>query len=305
MEIRDIDYMLAVAEYRGFSSAANALHISQPALSRYIANLEKRLGVQLFQRTAKQLMLTYAGERYQAHAEVIKSQTRELEAEIQRIASTQRNRINIGVIRSDRQLMLSKSIETFNKRYPEITLHISELLSRDLEAGVLSGTYDIAFLSEPIRPQGLEFRHMENNFILLMLPKGHLKSEFSEKRAGLPFPWIDVCLFGRENLVLQDERCRVRLDLDKFFLHEGFHPKIKMLTQSTIDAIHFAEDGIGITFLPDCYRQYITDESKVELFCVGNPVESSNFGVISRKGNTLSPPMEDFIEIYMQSNKTH
>ena len=71
LDLKDIDYVLAVAQYQSVSQAAKALFISQPALSKYLGNLEKRLGVPLFDRSGRQLALTEAGELYVKYAREI------------------------------------------------------------------------------------------------------------------------------------------------------------------------------------------------------------------------------------------
>lgn len=302
MDIRQIDYFLEVAEQQSFSNAAKSLHISQPALSRYILDLEKHFGVKLFKRMPKQITLTYAGERYFYHAKTISERIKELDREMNEVAALLKGRINVGMIRSGRQLSLSENIKIFKKMHPDITLHISEQLSKDLELGVLNGLYDIAFISEPLKPHGLKFKLLDENYTLLMIPKGHPKIIHAEKRELLPYPWIDIQAFEHDEFVLQDENCRMRHNLDVFFAVEKFKPKIEMLTQSTIDAIHFAESGIGLAFLTDGYVHYIAHPAKVELFCIGTPVSTSKFGVISRAGESLTCAMKDFIRLYMKQS---
>lgn len=301
MEIRDIDYFIAVAETRGFSLAAKRLHISQPALSRYIGNMERRLGVSLFERTGRQLSLTYSGERYLIHAREIRERLLLLDEEMRRITERQGDRLRIGFIRSGRQLKLPNAIARFRNLYPEVELNITEGLSKDLELAVLKGGLDFAFISEPSEPSGFEFRFLESHFALIALPPGRPEIDSVEFRDGLPYPWVDLRLLMGETFVLQNENCRMRLDLDRLFSLEDFSPQVSMYTQSTLDAIRFTEMGIGACFITEGYALYISDKSEIQLFCVGTPPFLTKFGVISKKGAALPKAADDFARIYMES----
>lgn len=303
MEMRDIDYFIAVAEHRSFSLAAKSLHISQPALSRYVGKMEHNLGTPLFQRTGRQLLLTYSGERYLAHAREIKDKLRLLDEEMWQITAMQQNRLQIGFIRSGHQLNLPSAIARFRQIHPETKLNITEQLSKELELAVLKGNLNFAFISEPSVPAGLDFRFMESHYMLIALPPDRPKIMSTEIREGLPYPWISLHLLTGEEFVLQDENCRMRLDLDQLFRHENFHPQVSIYTQSTLDAIRFTEMGIGASFITEGYARYITDKSKIQLFCLGTPPFATKFGIISKKGDILPRTAHDFIRIYMEQEE--
>ena len=145
MEIREFEYILSVIRNRSFSAAAAELHISQPALSKYVASLERRLGLKLLERTNKGLVPTYAGERCYACALEVSERMERWRAEMEGIAAMQKNRLRVGVIRNDRQYFLPQNIERFRERYPDIELNITQQLSKDIESGILNGRLDIGF----------------------------------------------------------------------------------------------------------------------------------------------------------------
>lgn len=97
MELKDIDYLIAVAKYGNISKAAESLYISQPALSKYITGLEKRVNLPLFNRIGNRFVLTYAGERYLARAKEIATCRDSLERELQDIAGCNDGELKIAV----------------------------------------------------------------------------------------------------------------------------------------------------------------------------------------------------------------
>ena len=299
MEIREFEYILSVIRNRSFSAAAAELHISQPALSKYVASLERRLGLKLLERTNKGLVPTYAGERCYACALEVSERMERWRAEMEGIAAMQKNRLRVGVIRNDRQYFLPQNIERFRERYPDIELNITQQLSKDIESGILNGRLDIGFVSEPSIPGSVDYRTLGKNYTLLAAPAAMgLAAEGAEKEP-LPFPWIDIHLLDGAAFVLQDESCRFRGSIDDFFEHENFFPKIKMTTQSTVDALRFTELGVGPSLISDGYIHYLSLKEKVDIFCVGTPPATTNFGVIAKNLAALPKCAVDFIDIYM------
>ena len=94
--LKELSYVIAVAEKGNVSKAAESLFISQPSLSRYIKDLENRLGVQLFQRINNRLVLTYAGEKYVETSKKITGLYSDLEKELSGINESLSGRLCIG-----------------------------------------------------------------------------------------------------------------------------------------------------------------------------------------------------------------
>ena len=303
MEIREVEYILSVIRIRSFSAAAVELHISQPALSKYVAALERRLGLKLIERTNKGLVPTYAGERCYACALEVSERMERWRAEMEDIAAMQKNRLRVGVIRNDRQYFLPQSIERFKELYPGIELNITQQLSKDIECGVRNGRLDIGFISEPSIPGGVDYRPLGRNYTLLAAPASMSLAENAAALDSLQFPWIDINLLSGVPFVLQDESCRFRSFIDTLFKHENFIPSVEMTTQSTVDALRFTELGVGPSLISDGYIYYISHRERVDLFCVGAPPATTNFGVIAKNIAALPRCAVDFIDIYMTNQR--
>lgn len=302
MDVKDIEYALSVIKNRSFTVAAEELHLSQPALSKYFSNLERNLGLRLVDRTSKGLVPTYAGERFYAHAAEIAKSMQALNTEMKRVAAIQKNRLRVGMIRNFHQQFLARTIERFSLLHPAIELNITQQLSKDIENDVVKGKLDIGFIAEPSIPGSIDYRPLASNFTLLAVPSSMGLCAHSLNKEGLPFPWIDVALLRDARFVLQDESCRFRKFIEEFFESENFTPLIGMTTQSTVDALRFTELGVGPCFITDGYLCYITEHSHVDIFCVGAPAATTKLGVIAQNLGALTLYAEDFIKIYMSSN---
>lgn len=299
MDIKDVEYALSVIKNRSFTIASEELHISQPVLSKYFSNLERLLGLQLAERTSKGLVPTYAGERFYALGMNVADSIRELDTEMKRIASLQKKRLRVGMIRNVQQQFLASTIERFNDLHPDIELNIMQQLSRDIESDVAKGELDIGFISEPSIPGRVGYRALTENYTLLAAPRNMKLSRYAQIVEGLPFPWLNIALLKETRMVLQDESCRFRKFIDEFFVGEGFTPRIGMTTQSTTDALRFTELGVGPCIISDGYLCHISEHERVEVFCIGTPPVTTKFGVIAKDLSLLPPYAEDFINIYM------
>lgn len=96
MELKEARYILAIAKHKSIGKAAESLFISQPSLSRYIKDLENRLGVQLFQRINNRLILTHAGEKYVETAKKITEMYTDLEKDLSGINEELSGRLRVG-----------------------------------------------------------------------------------------------------------------------------------------------------------------------------------------------------------------
>ena len=97
MEVKEQRYVCTLAETGNLTKAADQLFISQPALSIYISNLEKRLGTPLFERRGKRFVLTQAGERYVWHARKILEEASAFDSEFTNLISDQSGRLRLGI----------------------------------------------------------------------------------------------------------------------------------------------------------------------------------------------------------------
>ena len=115
---RSIDYVIAVAECRSISQAAEMLYISQPSLSRYLSNLENELGVNLFVRTLNGTELTEAGKIYLEYAKEIKLLRSTMDSKIRALKREKKNRIRVGMTLNAASLMAFNITQEVKKKYP-------------------------------------------------------------------------------------------------------------------------------------------------------------------------------------------
>lgn len=209
MEIRAVDYLLAVARHRSLRAAAEALGISQPALTKAIRRLEDETGVRLFDRTARGVQPTIYGEAMLRHARNLNASLSASKAEIAALRTGAAGMIRIGAGPSWEQAILPDAIAAFRERQPAVLIRvlggIDDVLKQRLREGgldfVLAATPDAAALDPDLEWQPL----MTDQYCVIAAHSHPLRRRRDiPLRDVLAFPWI---LPGAHSLMV--ERLRI------------------------------------------------------------------------------------------------
>ena len=173
--LRQLEYMVAVARHGTFGAAADAVHVSQPAMSAQIAELEQRLGIVLFERDRHGARLTPEGDAVLVAARsVLDDVDRLLDVAAERVGDLI-GPLRVGVIPTMAPYLLPTLVRETTRRYPSAELHLVEARTSDLVASLDSGDLDIGLLATPVPEVGPSMRVVdlaEDPFVLA-LPEGH------------------------------------------------------------------------------------------------------------------------------------
>ena len=156
MELRTLRYFLAVAQEENMTAAANSLHVSQPALSYQIAELEKETGKQLFIRSGRKMILTEDGMFLRSRAEEIIALTDKTGAELSSGTAEVHGDIYIGAAESLSLHDLAALIADFRQEYPHVVFHFYSGTIDDVYEKLNRGTVDFAVVVEPFSLEGCE-----------------------------------------------------------------------------------------------------------------------------------------------------
>lgn len=170
MDYRDAVF-LCVAEQLSFTKAANALHISQPAVSRHIKELEARYNTTLFERSGNKIYLTKAGETVYNAFRGIAQQYRDLDFEIGRLSSSISGEFKIGASSTISQYVIPSIIASFHKRYPKIQIYLINGNSFDMEKLLLDHQIDLALVENQSSQSGIRYRDFMVDELLIVTGK--------------------------------------------------------------------------------------------------------------------------------------
>ncbi|WAZ21586.1 LysR family transcriptional regulator [Streptomyces cinnabarinus] len=175
MDLQQMRYVVAVAETRNFTRAAERCSVVQSSLSHRIAGLERELGVRLFARSSRRVELTSAGEAFVARARECLAAADRAATDAAAAAGVVRGRLAVGVIVTAAAVDVPELLQRYRARHPEVRVVLRSGRSDDLVTAIRAGELDIAFLGLPEdqRPAEVETLVLDHDEHVLVVPAGH------------------------------------------------------------------------------------------------------------------------------------
>jgi len=149
MNLQQIEYLLALDKYRNFSVAAEKVFVTQPALTIQIKNLERELGVEIFDRNKKPIIPTEIGEELIEHARLLHKNTKKFKDIVNEFKANFSGELRIGIIPTVAPYIVPKFVNNFMSKYPNINLTFSEVISEDILIQLKDCTLDAGILVTP------------------------------------------------------------------------------------------------------------------------------------------------------------
>ena len=253
MEVEQLRYFLAVAEHANFTRAAQAVGVTQPALSRSVAKLEEELGQPVFERRTRSVVLTEAGQLLQSRAQQILSLIEDTRAEITDDGQT--GRVRIAAIPTIAPYYLPSALKRFSRAFPKASVVVQEDTTDQLLKRLTDGSIDLAILALPIDAKYLKTDELFEEELFLVLPAGHTLSDRSQIRMNdiesLPFILLGEAHCLSDNIVTF---CRQR----------SFNPVSVERTSQLATVQELVALGHGISMVPTMARN--VDSSKRRIY---------------------------------------
>ncbi|HSC91913.1 MAG TPA: LysR family transcriptional regulator [Gaiellaceae bacterium] len=243
LDARRLIVLREVARLGSFSAAAHALWITQPAVSRQIAALERELGRKVLERTPRGLRLTDAGALLVEHAEAIVARLAAAEAQLGTLDRLESGRLRLGSSGAAAAGLLAGAMAQFRRRWPSVELSLLELPAEDPAGPVKAGELDLAVVFEgglaprPVDPE-LERVHLLDDPLLLALPAQHALSarERIDLRELADETWIRV---QPEGPGVAHAAC----------VAAGFEPRVRFDARAEEVALELVAAGLGVALV--------------------------------------------------------
>ena len=193
MDLKELDYIVTVADEGSISRAAEKLFMAQSSLSQAVRLIEQDLGTSVFVRTARGVRPTAAGEAFISHARQILQQYREARSEASDIENLKGGTIIFGISTYRGTYLLPPVLKKFHERYPKVHVEISEMDSIDLENQILAGILDLALIAAPPVRIKHGFEELMRDEIMLVTMKEHPVMKYAHECENDPEElWIDL-----------------------------------------------------------------------------------------------------------------
>lgn len=242
MELRQLAYLVAVAETGNFTRAAARVHVSQPGISAQIRQLERELGVELIDRSGRVATLTPAGRAAIDHARDALAATDALRRAVDEVRGVVTGTLSIGMIAGCRNTPLFDALAGFHEAHPNVDVSLFEAGSDVLTAQVRAGTTDAALIGTPSVPDDLAALPILSDRLVAAARPDHPLTR--RRRVTL----ATVCT---ERLVCLPPGTGIRAVFDRACADAGLHPDVALEASAPDSVIELAERGLGVAILAE------------------------------------------------------
>ena len=285
MNLRDLRYFIALAETRHFGRAAEACFVSQPTLSTQLKKLEEELGVALFERAPRNILLTPAGEQILRHAKLALSHVGTMQEIAKHTKDPESASIRLGIFPTLAPYLLPHVVPKLRKRFPNLELLLIEEKTEILIHQLRDGLIDAAILAEPLTEEQFESMHLFTEPFVLALPEKHPLS--NQLTLGMGELEQQHLLLLEDGHCLRDQALAV-CALSGASEKEGFRATSLETLRQMVAA------GVGITLLPMlAVKPPVPKSPYIRLLPFRNPAPTRRIALFWRKSSVRGAFLRD------------
>ncbi|MGB8507314.1 MAG: LysR family transcriptional regulator [Pyrinomonadaceae bacterium] len=293
MEIRQLRAFAAIAETRTFTAAAQRVHVTQAAISMQIKQLELEVGVPLFIRTPRRVVLTEAGERLIGRAHLILREHDAALEELAELTGAEHGRLRMGtasgMVSAD---PLPSILKELKRRHKHAEISVTSGTSEQLVKHILAGELDLAFVSLPVAARNVETEILNHDQLVAIASPRHA---LAKQRV------VSAFSLAGEKLILGERGGNTRRLIDEFFAEAGLKPTVAMelSRQAAIKNMVAADMGVGIVPLSTARED--VERGKLVRWWIEGARINWELGVARLSGGYLSPVCQTFLQLCRES----
>ena len=289
MEIKQLKAFIAIAEEKTFTAGAKRVQVTQAAVSMQIRQLEEHVGLPLFTRTPRRVLITEAGELLLVRARSILREHDTALQELAEIAGAEHGRLRIGSASAMfATVQLPNILEKLKKKYVNAEISVSSGTSKILVEKISHGEIDIAFVSLPIETSGVQTELLFSDEVVAIAHPDH-------KLAGQES--ISAKSLAVENLILGEKGGNTRRMIDDFFESANVKPNIVMelSRQEAINKMVENNMGVGVAGAKTTVLDVLA--GKICSWWIEGAEIKWNLGLARLKGGYFSPIAQEFAKL--------
>lgn len=310
---QEMKYIYTVYQKGSFSKAAEALFMTQPALSISVQKVENEIGMPLFNRDKKPLELTEAGKLYIEKIQQIQHLENELSQQLNDLTSLQTGSLRVGGSHYFNSYILPPVIADFKKKWPGIDLHLTEAGSYELLDMLKEDQIDLTFNCTPDPHDKLRRVPGFQDTILLAvstrfpvndrLTSAALTTSdiLSRRYQDSDSPAVTMEAFADTPFILLSPGNNLYSRSMTFFEDAGIQPPLAMQVSQLVTAYHLAQSGIGATFISDW--MVTGKHPEMIYYKIGSSLAARVFDIVTPGKNYLSNAQKAFIQLFQDYYK--
>lgn len=286
LNLQQLSAFLTLADTGSFGDAAEALGVSQPALSRTIQQIENRLGARLFDRDTRKLRLTPAGERLEPLARRLVHEYHSVFTEFDDFVAGRQGVVRIAALPSVAAMLLPATIIRFRERQPDVRIEIWEDVGQPVHRAVLEGRADIGLATPPSISSDLRYRQLLRDEIVLVCRTDDMLAHRDEHE------WA---VFASRSFIIPSRETGLRAMIDQALERAGVvaEPLFNCKQPTTIGSLVNA--GLGIAALSRLALAQL-DSPTLAYRKLRNPTVARSIGVVTHAARSLAPAARLFLK---------
>lgn len=290
--IADLRAFVTVGELQSFAAAAQALHLSQPALSRRISHLEGLLGVRLFDRTTRSVSLTVLGQQFLGEVRGLVQDLDRSVLSLRDAAELEAGDVTVGCVFSAVHHFLPPVIRAFRDKYPRVLVRIIEEGADEVLASVKHGEADFAINYIGMQDPDVSFTPLLKEPYVLACPVGH---PLAKRRS---IQWAELAQYP---LARVSHASRNRLFIDQALAELPPLPRPIIEVRHVSTLIGLVESGLGLAVVPKLTVPQ--GPGRIVGVRLENPAVSRTLALVQRQGRSLSPAAGAFAEMLTEAGR--
>lgn len=292
MNLRALRYLVTLADLRHFSKAADACFVSQPTLSTQLKKLEDELGVQLIERSPRNIMLTPAGEEIAGRAQQVLNEIEQIRVVARRSHKPEEGILRLGLFPTLAPYFLPHVMPLLRSRFPALRLQLAEEKTEQLLRDLRRGQLDAALLALPVPQEGLEVELLFREPFVIAVPGQH---ELARKKE---LTLADLA--GTELLLLEEGHCLREHALEVCAL-AGAHERVDFHATSMETLRQMVAANVGITLMPLlAVKPPIAETENLVVRAFAGEAPSRAIAMVWRSSSALGPFLREIARTLRQ-----
>lgn len=299
LNIREIEYVLTIAQEGSITKASQKLYIAQPSLSQTLKRVESEFNVSLFTRVKGRLRLTPEGEVFVKSGQEILEIMQALNEKFSVLSNAESGKLVVGVPYLLGTLVATFILPIYRERFPQIDLQLVESSSTELEQLLMDGSIDICVIPLPFKFN--TFPHhmfLQSRMVLLAAKSNEIRHHCYQKSPDDRFPYVDITKLDNAPFIIGHQGQRIRTINETIFKKARITPHIVMTSRNQETIKRMVSNNIGYTFIPEHYLEIFGSFDYLDCYYLEPDVDYAWKVVVAYyDDNHTSTAMRHFLDI--------
>lgn len=288
--LKQIRTFITIAQSNSFAEASEILHLSQPALSISMKNLEETIGGKLLARSTRTLSLTPEGQQFLPIAKRLLTDFDDAFIELSELFSLKRGNLSLAAMPSFASTHLPQHLLAFTNKYQEIKVRIHDVIAEEAVAMVQSGKVEFAISFDPGEFDDLTFETLFSDQLLAVFPADHALVQIGD------LTWQQLSEYP---FITLQRPSSIRMLMENTLAEQDLFLQIKYESNQLATVVQMVANKLGVSAIPSLYKQQI-QALKLKHRVLTSPAISRRVGIITRKRYPLSQSAQFFVKLLRQ-----